>query len=184
MHRRCAALLLVLSAAAVLAAFVRPGYRVEIRGHKLPGIYAPSVCKESESAARAAAEEICRGQEDLHYRFFPVLCLQYTAATTEDLTRDLLSSSGHICTLYAAYAGQTRLGCIRQPDLLDSIREEYLAQSADETAAAVFLSQDLRLEPVFTYPEAETDPIALSRALRRTTEVIVVPLPEEKEPEE
>ena len=38
MNRRCAALLLVLSAAAVLAAFVRPGYRVEIRGHNQPGI--------------------------------------------------------------------------------------------------------------------------------------------------
>lgn len=154
--------LCMLSALLLMATIFRPGVRVEVRGEVLPGVYAPSAVRESARLADRAAQEICRGEEAPPYRLHPVFCARYTAVDEGELTRTLLEAYDGVASLYAVYADQTRIGTTGDPGLPETVYDEHMAAWA---AAGGRQARGLRVERVYTYPEAAADGMELMNAI-------------------
>lgn len=154
--------LCILSTLLLMATVFRPGVRVEVAGAVLPGVYAPAAVRKSAAAADRAAEEICRGEEAPSYRLHPVLCARYTAVDETELARTLLEAYDGVASLYAVYAGSERVGTTDDPGLPGTVYHARMEAWAVNGGGA---RPALRVERVFTYPEARTDGMTLMRAM-------------------
>ena len=152
----------------------RPGYRVEVAGQTLAGVYPRSQARRCAAEADRAAEEICRGDAGDGVTLVPVLCLRYTPAADADLARTMLLARPGVERLYEVSAGGQRLGLAEDPYVIEPIKEDYLASGADEHTAAAYLSEAVTVRPVLSCPEHATSPIQLSRALRETVDVVYI----------
>ena len=155
-------LLCILSALLLMGMLFRVGYQVEIRGEVLPGVYAPADVRQSAADARRAAEEICRETEEAPFRLLPVLCARHTPMDRAALTRTLLGAYEGVEAMYAVYAGETCIGLTADPGLPGTIYDERLAAQA---MTGVRPSRSVTRKRVFTYPEAATGVMELSRAM-------------------
>ena len=155
-------LLCILSALLLMGMLFRVGYQVEIRGEVLPGVYAPADVRQSAADARRAAEEICRETEEAPFRLRPVLCARHTPMDRAALTRTLLGAYEGVEAMYAVYAGETCIGLTADPGLPGTIYDERLAAQA---MTGVRPSRSVTMKRVFTYPEAATGVMELSRAM-------------------
>jgi len=172
-------ILYVLSGLALMATAFRFGYQIQIDGQALPGVYKPSEIRICTTRAEQAAQEICRGEAVPGYTLVPRLCVRYAQADLHDLTYTLTASYTDVATLYQVYAGKTYLGLTTSPDIIESIREDYLGQQADVFTTAVYLSQPITTRPVLSYRGAANTDMELSIALRQATEVICIQTPDD-----
>lgn len=154
--------LCVLSAFLLMGTLFRLGYQVEVDGEVLPGIYDPKTVKESARLASLAAEEICRGTEEPPFRLVPVLCARYTAAEDNALTRAMLEAYDGVSALYAVYSGQIRVGTTEDPGLPGTIYDERMAS---QMMTGMARHRPLTMRRVYTYPEAVTGVMEMSRAM-------------------
>lgn len=171
-------ILFALSTLLIMGTVFRGGYRIELNGQTLPGVYAPDTVKKAESLARRAAEEICRGDESPGYTLKPAICLKYQE--TPELTRQLLTSYEGVAELYAVYAGEELLGLTSDPGIIWAIREDYIAAGADYNTASAYLTKEISTKQVLSCPEYESSVIDLSRSLIECTDVVYVQFPDAK----
>lgn len=88
--------LLLLAAACTL----RLGYRIELNGEPVPGVYSVASALECTRAVQQAAEEICRGAAEPPFQLIPVICLDYAELDRRELCRTLLSGYEGVTARY------------------------------------------------------------------------------------
>lgn len=172
-------ILYVLSGLALMTTVFRFGYQVRVDGQVLPGVYKPSDIRVCTARAEQAAQEICREETAPGYDLVPRLCVRYARPDLHDLTYTLTASYEGVVTLYQVYAGKTYLGLTTSPDIMESIREDYMGQQADVNTTAVYLSQPITTRAVLSYQGAANTDMELSAALREAAEVICIQTPDD-----
>ena len=88
--------LLLMAAACTL----RLGYRIELNGEPVPGVYSVASVLECTHAVQRAAEEICRGEAEPPFQLIPVICLDYAELDRRELCRTLLNGYKGVTARY------------------------------------------------------------------------------------
>jgi len=155
-----ASMLLCLGASLLfMAAVFRPGYRIVVDGHALPGIYSPELTLRCNAAVIRAAEEVTRSHEDPPYSLIPVFCLRHTDADEQQLWGILLDSYEGVVKLYDVSVDGTKIGTV------SSLRELYLMKNRYFPAWSS--NRQMTIQETYTYPEAETPAAEVEEAFKR-----------------
>lgn len=157
--KKTAPLLCICLAIGFMAAMFRPGYRIVLDGHAIPGIYEPQLALRCSTAAIQAAEEITRSHEEPPYTLVPVLCLEHTPAQEQQLWGILLDSYVGVEKLYEVTMNGEPVGTV------SNLRELYLIKN--EYFPAWSSGKQLAIHETYTYPEAETPAEEVEAAFRR-----------------
>lgn len=142
-----------------MASVFRPGYRIVLNGHALPGIYEPELVLQCNSAVVRAAEEITRTHEEPPYTLVPVFCLQHTEADAPQLWSILLDSYEGVVKLYEVSMNGKAIGTVSGLRELYLMKNEYFPVWSADTK--------LTIQETYTYPEAETPKEEVEAAFRR-----------------
>ena len=160
-----ASMLLCLGAALVLmSAVFRPGYRIIVNGHALPGIYSPEMTLRCSSAAIRAADEITREHEEPPYSLVPVICLKYTDADEQQLWGILLDSYEGVVKLYNVSLNGRSIGTV------SNLREVYLLKN--QYLPVWSAHSQLTVQETYTFPEAETPTEEVEAAFMRLSTLL------------
>ncbi len=150
-------LLLGLALLAVLAANLRPAYRVSVNGERLPGVYSLRETERCARTARAAAEEILDNSApspEMRRRF--ALGFGAPCGDTALLTDALLRSVKGIAVSDEVIVNGTRLGTVEDGDYLRAALAYYIDGQMPTAAVSGNISGRLELRRVYTRAGGDT----------------------------
>ncbi len=160
-------LLFLLAALLLFGVHLRPVYRVTVNGQRLEGLYEPELLRGAFDAAKAASEEISRGEPRLpEVSLFRTLRLKTGQGEEKALCDALLSGCEEVTIGAGVWINGVSLGVVSEGDLLlEQIYEEIIRQRP-EKAAVGNLSGLLRISPVYTRSDKVTaEQVMLNRIL-------------------
>ncbi len=141
-----------------VAANMRIGCKVSVKGEELDGLYSPAEVKACIAVAESAAEEILLRENTL-----PAPELRYSltfASPCGDrnaLSEALLLSSSGVEKLYSVTAKGTKLGYVSDGDALRSALEARIEAIRPDSALSGAYSGKIDISPVYTAGRAVTD---------------------------
>ncbi len=167
--------LAILSVALLLTANLHVVYSVSVAGSELPGRYSAAQIQAGESAARAAAEEISRySGECAGYEKYATVRFSPPDGDALSLALALLENSSGVDVAWRVSVDGEDLGKTTDPTALGEVLESILADRAVHDAVSAEFADTIALRRVFVPEGWEYDLMALSRALRDTTQVISI----------
>ena len=151
--------LCILSVILFMGIVFKPGYRIIVNDHPLPGIYDVALATECSSAAIRAAEEITRHSEAPSYTMIPVLCLRHTQADPKHLWSILLESFEGVEKMYVVSMKEEVIGTVSNLREVYQIKNEYFPVWSPNAT--------LSIRETYTYAGTETSTDALHAAFHR-----------------
>lgn len=169
-------LLILLTAAILIMACLRPGVAVTIGGQRLPGVFSLFDLKSCVAAAEAAALEITMKPTDLstHYSVKPGIAVGRLSRDTRALERLLLEQAEGVAVLWVVRFGGELVGWVSDPSVLGELAEVMLAEQSDSSTVSAEFSQKLTVTRSYASDATETDPMVVSKKLRELAEVVTV----------
>jgi hypothetical protein len=174
-NRRLICLILLISAAFLLASGFRPGLKISVGGETLPGVYRPSEVLISLMAAEEAAGEILHKNVDLEgvIKVRPALSAGGRWGEAKTLQRALIEQLPGITFMYAVKIEGELVGWVKDRSELGEILDTILAENCQPGTVSAGFKQKVKAEFSYVPLWAEPDSVAVSKALRDSLSVEV-----------
>ncbi len=151
-------LLLVLAVLGLLCANLRVQYRVTVAGASLPGRYSPSVLREGQRAAEAAADEILRydaKMPETHLRLG--FGFRRPENDVKALTAALLDAVSGVARADAVTVNGIRLGTVPDGERFCRALRDSILNQMPTAAVSGNISGQLSLRRVYTRADGHTN---------------------------
>ena len=144
----------ILAAVMFMLCSFRPGCRIIANGRVLPGIHDLTVAQRCASAARQAAEEITRSEEEVPFTLIPVLCLQREETDETALYHTLLEAYEGVEKLYTVSVDGVPVGKLNSLWAATRIAHEFPHRAVEVSVT-------------YSYPEAADTMTHVRTAMRQ-----------------
>lgn len=176
MNMRLKSAALCLSSAALLLAIsLHPACAVYVEGRRQPGLWSYEALRSAERMARAASEEVARGESALPpLNSRTVLTLLPPQGEARGLALTLLDGSAGVDAAWRVLFEGEELGKVTDDSAMLETVESVMATRAAPDAACIALEGELRLSPVYIPVGTASEPALLMQALRERSRVVSV----------